>query len=62
MNDNETLNDYFIPANLIPTKPTEIDAPIESIDLDVNKFLNKQKPSQKEVKGIKVATYQETKK
>ena len=60
--DNETLNDYFIPANLIPTKPTEIDAPIESIDLDVNKFLNKQKPSQKEIKGIKVATYQETKK
>ena len=44
--DNETLNDYFIPANLIPTKPTGIDAPIESIDLDVNKFLNKQKPSQ----------------
>ena len=37
--DNETLNDYFIPANLIPTKPTEIDAPIESIDLDVSKFL-----------------------
>ena len=39
--DDETLNDYYIPANLIPVKPNDIDAPIESIDIDVNKFLSK---------------------
>ncbi len=39
--EDETLNDYYIPANLIPVKPNEIDAPIESIDIDVNKFLSK---------------------
>jgi len=39
--DDETLNDYYIPANLIPVKPNDIDAPIEPIDIDVNKFLSK---------------------
>ena len=39
--EDETLNDYYIPANLIPVKPNDIDAPIEPIDIDVNKFLSK---------------------
>jgi hypothetical protein len=39
--DDETLNDYFIPANLIPVNPEQMDAPIEPIDIDVNKFLSK---------------------
>ena len=37
--ENTQLDDYFIPANLIPTTPSDIDLPIESIDVDVNKFL-----------------------
>ena len=55
--ENTQLDDYFIPANLIPTTPGEIDLPIEPIDVDVNKFLNKQTLPKKEIKGIKVATY-----
>ena len=46
------LDDYFIPANLIPTTPGEIDLPIEPIDLDVNKFLG-----QKKNEIIKAETY-----
>ena len=44
--ESDVLNDYFIPANLIPTKVDNIEAPIESIDpidVDVNKFLSKKK-------------------
>jgi len=41
--ENATLDDYFIPANLIPTNPSEIDLPIDPIDLDVNKFLGQKK-------------------
>jgi HK97 family phage portal protein len=41
--ENTTLDDYFIPANLIPTNPSEIDLPIDAIDVDVNKFLSKKK-------------------
>jgi HK97 family phage portal protein len=50
--ENTTLDDYFIPANLIPTNPSDIDLPIEPIDLDVNKFL-----SQKKNEIIKAETY-----
>ena len=41
--ENTQLDDYFIPANLIPTNPSDIDLPIEQIDLDVNKFLGQKK-------------------
>ena len=41
--ENTTLDDYFIPANLIPTNPSDIDLPIEPIDVDVNKFLGQKK-------------------
>ncbi len=50
--ENTTLDDYFIPANLIPTNPSDIDLPIEPIDLDVNKFLG-----QKKNEIIKAETY-----
>ena len=50
--ENTTLDDYFIPANLIPTNPSDIDLPIEPIDVDVNKFL-----SQKKNEIIKAETY-----
>jgi len=50
--ENTTLDDYFIPANLIPTNPGEIDLPIDPIDLDVNKFLG-----QKKNEIIKAETY-----
>tara|TARA_R100000935_G_C2839875_1_gene170357 strand:- start:4103 stop:5554 length:1452 start_codon:yes stop_codon:yes gene_type:complete len=60
--ENETLNDYFVPANLIPVKANEIDAPIESIDVDVNKFLTPTETPKKEIKGIKVATYDDKQK
>ena len=43
--ENTTLDDYFIPSNLIPTNPNEIDLPIDPIDVDVNKFLRKKKTS-----------------
>ena len=59
--ENETLNDYFIPANLIPTKAENIDVPtnsVDPIDIDVNKFLSPQQAPKKEIKGIKVATYE----
>ena len=41
--DEETteLDDYFIPANLIPVKSNEIEMEMESVDVDVNKFLSK---------------------
>ena len=58
VDENDTkLDDYFIPANLIPINTDEMDMPIESIDIDVNKFLSKQETPKKEIKGIKVATY-----
>ena len=41
--DNETLNDYYIPANLIPTKVADVEVENEPLDLDVNKFLSKKK-------------------
>lgn len=37
--ESDVLNDYFIPANLIPTKVTDVDPEIDPIDIDVNKFL-----------------------
>jgi|TARA_R110000744_G_scaffold94462_3_gene182396 HK97 family phage portal protein len=42
--ENESLNDYFIPANLLPVNAENIDIPIEedvreSLDIDVSKFL-----------------------
>ena len=50
--ENTQLDDYFIPANLIPTNPSDIDLPIEPIDVDVNKFLG-----QKKNEIIKAETY-----
>ena len=41
--DNETLNDYYIPANLIPTKVADVEVENTPLDLDVNKFLSKKK-------------------
>ena len=41
--ENETLNDYFIPANLIPTKVADVEVENDPLDLDVNKFLSKKK-------------------
>ena len=41
--ENTTLDDYFIPANLIPTNPSDIDLPIESIDLDVKQVFRSKK-------------------
>ena len=41
--ENETLNDYYIPANLIPTKVVDVEVENEPLDLDVNKFLSKKK-------------------
>jgi len=35
------LDDYFIPANLIPIQSNDVEMPVENIDVDVNKFLNK---------------------
>ena len=41
--DEETsqLNDYYIPANLIPVQSNDVELEVEDIDVDVNKFLNK---------------------
>ena len=42
--ENEQLNDYFIPANLIPMKAAEMDMDAVAnapIDLDVSKFMDK---------------------
>jgi len=50
--ENTQLDDYFIAANLIPTNPSDIDLPIEPIDVDVNKFLG-----QKKNEIIKAETY-----
>ena len=40
--DDETsqLDDYYIPANLIPVQSNDVEMPVENIDVDVNKFLN----------------------
>ena len=37
--ENTTLDDYFIPANLIPTNPSDIDVPTNPIDVDIDKLL-----------------------
>jgi HK97 family phage portal protein len=50
--DEETsqLDDYYIPANLIPVQSNDVEMPVESIDVDVNKFLNKgETPKKKEI-------------
>lgn len=60
--ENETLNDYFIPANLIPVNTNQIDVPVEPIDVDVNKFLKQTETPKQEIKGIKVATYEDKQK
>ena len=41
--DEETsqLDDYFIPANLIPVQSNDVELEVEDIDIDVNKFLSK---------------------
>ncbi len=43
------LDDYFIPANLIPIQSNEIEMPVENIDVDVNKFLNTENVKKKEI-------------
>ena len=57
--DEETtqLDDYYIPANLIPVQSNEVEMPVENIDVDVNKFLNKgETPKKKEIsERLKVA-------
>lgn len=60
--ENEILNDYFIPANLIPVNSNQMDEPIEPIDVDVNKFLKQTETPKQEIKGIKVATYEDKQK
>ena len=42
--ENEALNDYYIPANLLPVNAENIDIPVEesvreSVDIDVSKYL-----------------------
>jgi len=46
--ENEALNDYYIPANLLPVNAENIDIPVEenvreSVDIDVSKFLKEKK-------------------
>ena len=57
--DEETtqLDDYYIPANLIPVQSNDVEMPVENIDVDVNKFLNKgETPKKKEIsERLKVA-------
>lgn len=43
------LDDYFIPANLIPIQSNDIEMPVENIDVDVNKFLNTENVKKKEI-------------
>ena len=43
------LDDYFIPANLIPIKSNDVEMPVENIDVDVNKFLNTENVKKKEI-------------
>ena len=43
------LDDYYIPANLIPVQSNEIEMPVENIDVDVNKFLNTDNVKKKEI-------------
>jgi hypothetical protein len=52
----EQLDDYYIPANLIPVQSNEIEMPVEDIDVDVNKFLNNDDVKKKEIsERLKVA-------
>jgi HK97 family phage portal protein len=56
--DDETsqLDDYYIPANLIPVQSNDVEMPIENIDVDVNKFLNTDNVKKKEIsERLKVA-------
>jgi len=56
--DDETtqLDDYYIPANLIPVQSNDVEIPIENIDVDVNKFLNTDNVKKKEIsERLKVA-------
>lgn len=43
------LDDYFIPANLIPVQSNDVEMPVENIDVDVNKFLNTENVKKKEI-------------
>ena len=54
--ENENLDDYYIPANLVPIKGEDLDLPIENIDVDVNKFLSKQR----EIKNETFDNYPQT--
>ena len=56
--DDETsqLDDYYIPANLIPVQSNDVEMPVEDIDVDVNKFLNTDNVKKKEIsERLKVA-------
>lgn len=56
--DDETsqLDDYYIPANLIPVQSNDVEMPVENIDVDVNKFLNTDNVKKKEIsERLKVA-------
>jgi HK97 family phage portal protein len=54
--ETEQLDDYYIPANLIPVQSNEIEMPVEDIDIDVNKFLNNDDVKKKEIsERLKVA-------
>jgi HK97 family phage portal protein len=57
--ENEVLNDYFIPANLIPVNANKVDGNIDPVDIDVSKFLKQTEKPKQELKGIKVATYED---
>ena len=48
--ENKSLDDYFVPANLIPLNTNQIEMPMESIDVDVNKFFEKQDDLKKKAK------------
>ena len=61
--DEETtqLDDYYIPANLIPVQSNDVEMPIENIDVDVNKFLNKNIEKKKPIsKDETFTTYPQT--
>lgn len=52
----EQLDDYYIPANLIPVQSNDVEMPVEDIDIDVNKFLNNDDVKKKEIsERLKVA-------
>jgi len=48
--ENKSLDDYFVPANLIPLNTNQIEMPMESVDVDVNKFFEKQDNLKKKAK------------